>query len=245
MDKTFKGGNVLWITVSIISLLCALGLLFFMLQEKNKRIVTEQRLSETEKAKRGVEIKLEHLQLESIQLREQAQILAKELEQEKKDQQASLAAIEKKDTRINGLESNLVNEKKQRATLANSLAKLRENYDSVEERLEEANLKIKELSGHLEKFSGKGGVALKRIVVKPKKKLSAKVLVVNREFHFVVIDLGRKDGIMAGEELIVYQDSKEVGKVQVEKIYDAMSTAAILSGSQEQKITEDSIVKSF
>ena len=50
---------------------------------------------------------------------------------------------------------------------------------------------------------------------------------------------------MTGEELAVYQGSKEVGKVQVEKIYDAMSTAAILSGSQEQEITEDSVVKSF
>ena len=89
-NNTFKAGSVLWIIVTIIALLSAGGLLFLMLQEKTKRIETEQELSETEKAKRVVEINLDRTQLELIQFKEQAQMLAKQFEQEKKNYQSVL-----------------------------------------------------------------------------------------------------------------------------------------------------------
>ena len=54
MNKAFKGGNALWVIITIISLLCAAGLLFFMLQERTKIIESEQQLTRTEKAKRAV-----------------------------------------------------------------------------------------------------------------------------------------------------------------------------------------------
>lgn len=245
MNKTLKAGNVLWIIVSIISLLCALGLLFFMLQEKSKRIQSEQKLSETEKAKRATEIKLDHAQLELIQLRDKAKLLAKEVEQEKKNYLAALAEAGKKEEQIKELENNLANEKKQRTNLANTLAQLRENYDSIEEELKGAKKRADELTNQFGKLTGKAGVELKKIVVRPKKELSGKVLVVNTDFHFVVIDLGKKDDISVGDEFVVYRGSQEVGKVQVEKVYDSMSTASVLAGSQEQEIVEDSVVKSF
>ncbi len=245
MNKAFKGGNVLWITILIIGLLCMVSLLFFMLQERAKRIGTEQRLSESEKAKRAVEIKLDHAQLELIQLKDEARILAGQLVQEKEGYLIALEKIDKKDNQIEELESNLTNEKKQRTSLANTLAQLRENYDSLEERLKEAKLEAEEYQKQLGKFGRKTGVKLKKIVVKPSRELEGKVLVVNNEFHFVVIDLGKKDGVNVGNKLVIYQGSEEIGRVQVEKVYDAMSTASILPGSQEHKISEDSVVKSF
>ena len=82
-------------------------------------------------------------------------------------------------------------------------------------------------------------------MVKPKQKLSGKVLVVNTEFHFVFIDLGRKDNVSLGDEFLVYRGSQKVATIQVEKVYGSMATAAILAGSQEQEIFEDCVVKSF
>lgn len=245
MDKTFKGGSVLWITTSAVCLLCAVGLLFFMLHERAKRIETEQELSESEKAKRTIEVKLDHAQLEVIQLKDQAMILSEQLAQEKKNYLAALEETENKDIQIKELQSNLTNEKKQGTSLANTLAQLRESYDSLEERLKEAKLKVDEYERQLVKSGLRKGVSLKRIVVRPSKELEGKVLVVNNEFHFVVIDLGRKDGVSVGNEFVIYQGSEVIGKVQVEKVYDAMSTASILPGSQEHKIIEDSTVKSF
>ena len=241
MDKTFKGGSVLWISLSLICLLCAVTLLFFMFQEKAGRIETEERLASVEKAKRTVEIKLDHAQVEAIQLKEQA-------EEDKRRAQAALAQLEGKDLNIKELETSLANEKRQRTSLANSLAQLRETYDSLEDRLEEARLKVENLKAQMGGYagsSGSRGVELKRIVVKPKKQLEGKVLVINREFHFVVIDLGKQDKVGLGDELSVYQQAKEIGKIQVEKVYDTMSTAIILPGSQEDAIFEDAVVKSF
>lgn len=245
MTEEVKGGNTLWTVISIISLLCAVTLLFFMLQERTKRIGTEQRLSDTQKAKRSIEIKLDHARSELIQLQDKAMVLAEQVEQEKRSYQLVLADLEEKDAQIKELGNSLTNEKKQRTGLADTLAQMRENYDSLEEKLKEARLKLEELNGQTSAFKDKRGVELKRIVVKPKKKLSGNVLVVNREFKFVVIDLGRKDGVGVGDEFRIYRGSEEIGKVQIEKVYDAMSTAAILSGSQEQEIDEDTIVKSF
>ena len=245
MNKTFKGGNVLWVISFTIVLLCAAGLLFLMLQEKTKRIETEQELSETKKAKRVVELNLDRSQLKLIQLKEQAQMLARQFEQEKKNYQSALEKIDKKDIQVKKLENNLVSKEKQRTTLANALAQLRERYDSLEEKFREVKRQVKEFKKEPDKSAARPGVKLKKIIVKPKKKLSAKVLVVNREFHFVVIDLGKKDAVSIGDEFVVYRNSQEIGKVKVEKVYDAMCTASILPGSQKEEISEDNIVKSF
>lgn len=251
MNKVSKTGGVLWIIVSIICLLSAAGILYFLLEERDRRIETEQRLSETEKAKRAVEIKLDQAQLQLIQLRDKARLLAIQVEEEKRSYQSALAEVEKKDAQIKEMENNLASEKKQRRGLADTLAQLRESHDSLEGRLRQARLDAEGLKSRLEEFeskagrAGKAGVELKKIVVKPKKQLSGKVLVVNREFHFVVIDLGKKDKVSAGDEFIVYRGSAELGRVRVEKVYEAMSTAAILAGSREQEFGEDNVVKSF
>ena len=246
MNKTLKGGSVLWMIVSIICLSSAGGLLFFLLQERTKRIETEEEMIELVKSKRAIEKKLDQAQLELIQLKDQAEILAQEFAQERETYTLALEELEKKDAEVAGLESKLAAERKQRLNLANSFAELRKNYDSLAERLKEAKTKAEDLRKQLVKSPGRSGVELKRIVVKPKKKeLDGKVLVVNKEFHFVVINLGKKDDVKIGDQFIVYQGSKEFGRVEVERVYELMSTASILSGSEEHKISEDSMIKSF
>ncbi len=245
MNRAFKSGKVLWIITAMISLLCAVGLLLFMLQERNKRIESEEKLAKTEQEKRTVEIKFDQAQFELIQVNDKMELLQDELEQEKNKGLNALAQLDKKDAQLKELEIDLANEKKQSTSLAGILAQLRERHENLEEELKQARLKLKDSQGQLAKFTGEGGVELKRIVVKPKKELSGKVLVVNGEFHFVVIDLGKQDEVALGDEFLVYRGPEEIGKVRVEKVYEAMSTAVILPGSQEQMISEDSIVKSF
>ncbi len=245
MGKTFKAGNVLWVISFIISLLCAVGLLFFMLQEKASRIELEQQLSELQNAKKATEIKLDRAQLELMQLKEKAQVLAKQVEQEKKSYQAAIEDVDKKKAQLKELEANLASEKKQRLSLANALAQLREKQESLQEQLKQAKQQMQGPHRPSAASAPRSGVELKKIVVKPKKELSGKVLVVNKEFHFVVIDLGKKDEVGVGDEFVVYRNSQDIGKVKVEKAYEAMCTASILPGSQEEKINEESIVESF
>ncbi len=57
------------------------------------------------------------------------------------------------------------------------------------------------------------------------KALNGKIMVVNKEFNFVVINLGSKDGVSLGDEFIVSRAGKAIGEIKIEKVHDAMSAA--------------------
>ncbi len=77
----------------------------------------------------------------------------------------------------------------------------------------------------------------------PPAKIEGQVLVVNKEFAFVVINVGEKDGIKNAEVLDVYRGNELLGKVQVERIYDTMSSAIILPKYTKKELKEGDIVK--
>ncbi len=77
----------------------------------------------------------------------------------------------------------------------------------------------------------------------PPARLEGQVLVVNKEFAFVVINIGEKDGIKNAEVLDVYRGQELLGKVQVERIYDTMSSAIILPKVTKKEIKEGDCVK--
>ncbi|MFH1094138.1 MAG: hypothetical protein V1739_08350 [Candidatus Omnitrophota bacterium] len=77
----------------------------------------------------------------------------------------------------------------------------------------------------------------------PPARLEGQILVVNKEFAFVVINIGEKDGIKNAEVLDVYRGQELLGKVQVERIYDTMSSAIILPKVTKKEIKEGDSVK--
>ena len=58
--------------------------------------------------------------------------------------------------------------------------------------------------------------------------LNGRILAVNRKFNFVIINLGKEDGIEKGMIFMVYQDKKLLGKVEVEDVFPKMSSCIIL-----------------
>lgn len=65
-----------------------------------------------------------------------------------------------------------------------------------------------------------------------------KVLVVNRDYNFVVINLGSKDGVNIGNEFSIYHNDKDIGVVKVEKVHDSMAAAGFGSSDIKNKISE-------
>jgi hypothetical protein len=57
------------------------------------------------------------------------------------------------------------------------------------------------------------------------KGLEGKVMIVNKEFNFVVINLGSKDKISVGDEFVVSRAGKSIGDLKVEKVHEFMSAA--------------------
>jgi len=71
-----------------------------------------------------------------------------------------------------------------------------------------------------------------------------KVLVVNKEYNFAVINLGSKDGVALDDIFYVYHSNKYIGDIKLEKIHDSMAAAGFVSSNVKNKIAEgDRVVK--
>ena len=68
--------------------------------------------------------------------------------------------------------------------------------------------------------------------------MEGKVLVVNRDYNFVVINLGSKDGVGIGNEFSIYHNDKYIGDVKVEKVHDSMAAAGFVSNEAKNQISE-------
>ena len=71
------------------------------------------------------------------------------------------------------------------------------------------------------------------------------VVVVNREYDFIVMNLGKNHGLSIGQEFQIVRGTQVLGKVKVEKVYDELSAAAILPESQKNNIREGDSVRAL
>jgi len=80
--------------------------------------------------------------------------------------------------------------------------------------------------------------------VLPEKPVEGKILVVNKEYNFVVINLGSKDGVGIGQVFSIYRGNSYIGDIKVEKLHDSMAAAGFTSEDIRDKVKEgDKVVK--
>ncbi|NQT95539.1 MAG: hypothetical protein HQ572_03725 [Candidatus Omnitrophica bacterium] len=58
--------------------------------------------------------------------------------------------------------------------------------------------------------------------------LAGEILTINREFDFIVVSLGARDGMREGMEMDIYRDNKILGQAEVETVRENISAAAII-----------------
>ena len=86
-------------------------------------------------------------------------------------------------------------------------------------------------------------IELEKVVVKVRPELAGKVLMVDEKHDFIVINLGRTDNLKLGGTLSVYRNGKFIGRVQVEKVEERISAAAIMPQWQDVKFEENDEVR--
>ena len=69
------------------------------------------------------------------------------------------------------------------------------------------------------------------------------IIVVNREYDFIVMNLGKSQGLEIGQEFAVVRGQQVLGRVKIEKIYDELSAAAIMPESNKDAIREGDLVR--
>ena len=229
-----------------------LGLQIQLEDAKAKQRTTEARLDESKKLISDLQIKLQDNQT-------QIDNLNSEVQKERDSKQQAL-------TQIDQLKSDLENQKEMRSTLEKKITQAQEQVNKAQSQLKELEAKKTELEVRLKESESKGqeakstGVELGTIIVGPEtspqvtvaqasqvstqkekpstSNLAGKILVINKDYNFAVIDLGSKDGITVGNVFSVYHKDKYIGDIKAEKVHDSMTAAGFVSGDVKNKFSE-------
>lgn len=166
-------------------------------------------------------------------------------EKEKSLRIATQVQLSKTITEKKVVENNLVEAKEEIVVKDKEIATRDEQIKLILDKLEKETIArkeaevqlivvIKEKTAMEEQVAGLAAalpktIELENIVVKAIRELTGRVLSFDKENTFVVIDLGSRDDLKLGDILSVYRDDKFIGKVQVEKVREETSAAAILT----------------
>lgn len=251
----------------VIAFAIAAGAFYSYQNEHAKAVRLQAQVDELTARQRVTESKLEdskkmvtRLQLELQEVKGQIDTLSKELAQEKSSR---LDASNK----LGQLKADLEQQKTSRQDLEGRLnqassegLKMKEQIKVIQQQKDQLEAKLKELEG------GSDGVELGKVVVnsevlkekplpaaaqtsKADKKaeapktsvLEGKVMVVNKDYNFAVINLGSKDGVKIDDLFSVYRGDKVIGELKVEKVHESMSAAGF-SEDLKNIINENDVV---
>lgn len=249
----------------LISLSLAGGFFYLLEKEKTKTGVLQEELTNAKTEKKILEEKAAELNNSILEIQNklqqtQAQVeaMTTDLEQERSARQEALNRLEQ-------LKADMEQQQALRADLENKLFQAQEETKGLQSRINELEAKKAELEAGMKQQPEKSaGVELGTIVVSPESVqpqgstqetpeaeatalpaqkpqvsgIEGKVLVVNRNHDFAVINLGSQDGLSLGDILSVYHSNKDIGDIKVEKLHDSMSAAAFLSDEVKQKVSE-------
>jgi predicted RNase H-like nuclease (RuvC/YqgF family) len=185
-----------------------------------------------------------------------------ELAKSQEAQQALSRSVEDREREIGRLTKEMDQIRSERDRISAKLSDLQSERDTVQRQVAELEKakgelesKVMELSGgqplvELEKVrvSGESLPSAAGTVVPASTALGpsqGQVVVINREYDFIVMNLGKNQGLTVGQEFDVVRGEEILGRVKVEKVYDELSAAAILPDSRKDQIREGDTVKSI
>jgi len=265
--------SVLWVAAFLISILAAVNFYLGRNAERQRRIWTEEQLEKVTAAKEALEQEKEELgrarEALETQLSDataQAKAVADDLAREKRAREALTTELAQARRDSTDLKGRLDQERKEKLTLTEDLAKAKQSYQALSNELTTLRQAKEALEKRVKEMLVAQASEAEKIVVKPataapsgpaptamggptlnpvKAGVEGKVLVVNREFNFVVVNLGSKDGLEVGTPLSILRAGKPVGKAQVERIYENMAAAAVLAEEQKAPPQEGDQVRVF
>lgn len=219
--KSLNKPKIIYIA-SVALLITSIAFYFIKEKEKKLRIYTQSQLTQTIEEKKQVENKLvdtikakEAVETELTSEKEKSTMLQEELED--KSQQIKLA-LDRVDQEISA----------RRKVEAQLMITLKEKEDLAQ--------KVSQSSETIE---------LEKIVINPGSVITGKIIMVNKEYAFVVVNLGHQHNLNIGDILYVYRNDELIGKVQIERTEENMSAAAVLPDWQNAEFKENDVVKTM
>lgn len=148
-------------------------------------------------------------------------------EREKSANASIRAELDSKNAELARKDGDLNNLQKDNTDLKARLEQDTAEYEKLKEKVNRLVEVKNVLEEKVKQIMNKQGVELEKIVVKAEGVLEGNVLVVNRDFGFIVTDMGRADDIIPGDIVTVYREGSFIGEAQIEKVYETMAAATI------------------
>lgn len=253
--------TIVWGVFAGIATVVAITSIVLQIRERELRLEKEQQLLLAKAENEDLSDQLRRTRLAQQQaeaeLNQAQSQLEQALHQAAEARQASEAltqAVEARQQEVDRLTKDLEQIRADRAALAEQVVQLetlQREVKSLRQAKADLESKVLELSEHptvqldpvLITQGGVtegGGSSARRASDQP---LQGHVLVVNREYDFIVVNLGRNQGLSIGQEFQVVRGQEVLGHVKIEKIYDELSAAAILPNSNKDAIREGDSVR--
>jgi chromosome segregation ATPase len=260
MSKTFKIILILSVVASVV--FASMAVIGFMGKEREymKRLFVEDKLAITLKDKKNLENELataksakEQSEAKVVKIEEKFKEFSSQIDDMKQKSEYTAAELDAKKTELAKIKIDLDNERKEKLTISKKLESLQDDYDKAKRE----SLKLADEKIYLEKkiidLQDKPSVNLDKIVVNSNEDTSAsqaptnqamqgKVLVVNKEYSFIVTDLGQDKNIQKGVKFDVMDGAKFLGQAEIDKVYDTMSSATILPGAKINDMKKGNVI---
>lgn len=263
MTTARRGGAAVQLlsVLAVLALVVAGVAIVLQMQERTRRLAKErellmakaenedlqQRLTDTRSAKERLEGDLTRTKDELAQNLQQ-------LEEERKAKDVLVKSVDERQREIDRLAKEMEQFRAERLSLTQQVAQLQQERDSLQGKVGELEQAKTELDTKVTELSQHPSVELDRVVISGSgsptasfsgTELRGQVLVVNRDYDFIVMNLGRNHGLNIGQEFQVIRGSDVLARVKVEKVYDELSAAAILPNSDKDAIREGDAVSAI
>ena len=232
------------ILIALIAVLLVLTMssLMFLKKEKDSNAAVEKRLEQTEKMVQTLQTKLDESNKLVLQLNEsikESDAKMVNLNQEMAQaREGATSLLSERD----GLKVELEALKASKEEVLGKLTSAQKELEDIQAKLNTVTQEKEALAKKLKDLEA-AGVQLDKIVVSYSESSEGQVMTVNKEYNFVVTNLGQRDNIQVGQPLYLYQGDKLVGELKVEKVENAMSVATPQGPDIISVVKEGDIVK--
>lgn len=144
---------------------------------------------------------------------------------------------------MSATKSELNNLQTENSTLKKKMGQLEQDKNTLNEQVAYFKKIQENLQRKIKRLLTRTRVELGEVVVTPAA-LNGKVLKANRKYNFVIVDLGKNDGIKEGMYLTIYKQDNPVGDINIEKVYDELSVGRTIFEWAGGEIDIGDIVKS-
>ena len=203
--------------ILIVLLALAVGGFFYtqMYQEQEKIDLLKKEIDSVALERDAIMQKLKQINNEKELLDQQLQEHSFEVQTYQSKLLEEKSIYEKEEKQLAGvrdkaatLSSELLELTKQESSLTSDLNQVKQEYDSLLAKLQSFRDEKNSLEDKVKtRISPKKGVELKKIVVRISPPAKGRIIEVNKEFDFAVINLGERDDIQEGDIIGIYRNN--------------------------------------